>query len=76
MSQGTVPSRTLIEQAIKQQKWDRSSYEYALGHMLPNRFFNDSSIYKKADLIELFYKTVPTKWNCIKSFTTFKDIIL
>ena len=72
--ENTVPTRQQLEKAIKSQKWDRSSYEYALNAMLPFRCFNDSSIYKKADLIELFYKTVTTKWKCIKHFTTFKNI--
>ena len=71
----TVPTRVQLEQAIKAQRWDRSSYEYALNAMLPYRCFNDSSIYKKAELIELFYTIVPTKWNCIKGFTTFKHLI-
>lgn len=70
----TVPQRPEIEAAIKSQKWDRSSYEYALNAMLPYRYFSDSSIYKKADLIELFYKTIETKWDKIKDFTTFKNI--
>lgn len=74
MDLDTVPTRAQLEQAIKAQKWDRGSYEYALNAMLPYRYFSDSSIYKKADLIELFYKTVQTKWNSIKSFTTFKNI--
>jgi hypothetical protein len=75
MEANNVPTREQLEKAIRSQKWDRSSYEYALNAMLPHRYFSDSSIYKKADLIELFYETVPTKWNAIKSFTVFKDLI-
>jgi hypothetical protein len=63
-----------IKQAIKEAKWDRGSYEYALNAMLPHRFFNDSSIYKKQQLIELFYKAIETKWHCIKNFTTFRNL--
>jgi hypothetical protein len=70
----TVPSREQLEIAIKSQKWDRGSYEYALNAMLPHRCFNDSSIYKKAQIIEIFYETVKTKWPLIKNFTTFKNI--
>ena len=69
-----VPTREQLEKAIKEAKWDRSSYEYALNHMLPYICFSDSSMYKKAELIELFYETVKTKWNSIKSYTTFKNI--
>lgn len=69
-----VPTREALEIAIKAQKWDRSSYEYALNHMLPYRCFSDSSIYLKKELVELFYETVKTKWNNIKSFTTFKNL--
>ena len=69
-----VPTREALELAIKAQKWDRGSYEYALNAMLPYRCFSDSSIYKKADLIELFYATIPTKWDSIKGFTTFRSL--
>lgn len=74
MDQNTIPSREELEVTIKAAKWDRSSYEYALNHMLPHRYFNDSSIYLKKDLVELFYETVKTKWNNIKSFSTFKNL--
>lgn len=69
-----TPTREQLEAAIKSQKWDRSSYEYALNAMLPYRCFNDSTIYKKSELIEIFYETVKTKFNSIKSFTTFKNL--
>jgi hypothetical protein len=67
-----MPKKSIVEEAIKSQKWDRSSYEYALNAMLPHRCFNDSSIYKKSELIELFYKALPSGWGTIKSFTTFR----
>lgn len=70
----SVPPREVVEHAIKAKKWDRSSYEHALDCMLPYRFFNDSSIYKKAELIELFYETIKTKWGKICGFTTFRDL--
>ena len=71
----TAPSITVVQKAIKEQKWDRSSYEYALNTMLPHHIFSDSSIYKKADLIKLFYDNYEAKWNTIKGFTTFRDLI-
>lgn len=70
----TVPQRSEIEEAIKIAKWDRGSYEYALNAMIPHRFFNDSSIYKKSEIIEIFYKAIETKWNLISGFTTFKNL--
>jgi hypothetical protein len=70
----TPPSTDLIEKAIKNAKWDRASYEYALNHMLPHRCFSDSSIYKKAELITLFYEAIQTRWGAIKDFTTFKNL--
>ena len=67
-------SKEALQEAIKAQKWDRSSYEYALNAMLPNRCFSDSSIYKKAELIDMFYEAVETKWSSIRNFTTFKNL--
>lgn len=64
-------NKDLIKQAIKNQKWDRSSYEYALNSTLPYRYFD---IYKKPELIELFYKTIETKFKFIAGYTTFRNI--
>ena len=63
-----------IKQAIKAQKWDKSSYEYAIHAMNP--WTNISGLYLKKELIERFYRDIqePKKWNCIKNFTTFKNI--
>lgn len=60
-----------IQNAIKAQKWNRSSYEYAMNSMLPYRYWD---VYKKAELIEIFYKTIETKFHLIKGYTTFRNI--
>jgi hypothetical protein len=64
-----------IKQAIKAQKWDKFSYEYAIKHMNAH-YMSHGYMGKKADVIERFYNDIqePKKWNCIKDFTTFKNI--
>lgn len=76
MEANQTVDKNLVAKAIKLQKWDRSSYEYALNYMLPYRYFSDSQMYKKSDLIELFYKSIQDedKWNKIKNFTTFRNL--
>jgi hypothetical protein len=67
-----------IKQAIKAQKWDKASYEYAVDAMNP-WIFPISRMYSlklKKDLIERFYADIQDaeKWARIKDFTTFKNI--
>jgi hypothetical protein len=69
-----APKREILESAIKSQKWDRGSYEYALNAMQPNRIFSDSSIYKKSELIEMFHEMAPKYWTRISNFTTFRNL--
>lgn len=66
-----TPSRQQISDAIKKQKWDRHSYEYACNAMSPYRYFD---IYKKPELIEIFYTLCETKFDRIANFTTFKHL--
>lgn len=63
-----------IKQAIKAQKWDKASYEYAIHSMNP--WTNICGMYLKKELIERFYADIqePKKWACIKNFTTFKNL--
>jgi len=63
-----------IKQAIKAQKWDKASYEYAINAMNPWTIID--GMYLKKELIERFYREIqnPKKWACIKNFTTFKNI--
>jgi len=63
-----------IKQAIKAQKWDKASYEYAIHAMNPWTYI--SGLYLKKELIEKFYADIqePKKWARIKDFTTFKNI--
>lgn len=61
-----------IEKAIKNQKWDKHSFAYAIGHMSLNR--GDLTWKKKAELVEEFYRLIQTKFKAIESFTTFKGI--
>lgn len=63
-----------IKQAIKAQKWDKASYEYAIHHMNP--WTNIYGMYLKKELIERFYKDIQDakKWACIKNFTTFRNL--
>lgn len=60
-----------IKDAIKAQKWNRSSYEYALNAMLPYRYWD---VYKKPELIANFYEAIETRFNAIKTFTTFRHL--
>lgn len=67
-------NKEIIEKAIKNSphKWDKSSYAYALGAM--SREYHNYDGYKKAELIEMFYKKCETKFHCINTFTTFKHL--
>ena len=63
-----------IKQAIKEQKWDKASYEYAIHNMNP--WTHISGLYLKNELINKFFRDIqePKKWARIKDFTTFKNI--
>lgn len=64
-----------IKQAIKAQKWDKFSYEYAIKHMNTS-YLQHGHMGKKAEVIERFYADIqePKKWARISNFTTFKNI--
>jgi hypothetical protein len=64
-----------VKEAIKAEKWDKFSYEYAIKRM--NAYYlPHGHMGKKAEVIERFYKDIqnPEKWARIKDFTTFKNI--
>jgi hypothetical protein len=71
----TTEKMDQIKSAIKAQKWDKSSYSYAIGGMDP---FNPKSLYydsyKKEEIVKEFYKLCETKFRNITHYTTFKNI--
>jgi hypothetical protein len=72
-----MDQETLEKIKVIVKKWDKSSYGYAISHMdihNPCGFYWDTT--KKAKLIEVFFKLIPTKFDRINSFTDFKHIIL
>lgn len=73
----TETIKTEIQKAIKAQKWDKSSYAYAvhgMSHWDVIGFFPDQ--YKKAEVIARFWELIETKFYMIKDYTTFKNITL
>jgi len=62
-----------IKDAIKAQKWDKSSYVYAINGMLPY-YWGDGEGRYKADVIAYFYQLVETRFSAIKGYTTFKHL--
>jgi len=64
-----------IKEAIKKAKWDKHMYAYAIGAMDIHStcsLWPDS--YRKAELIERFYKLCETRFDKIANFTTFKHL--
>lgn len=69
--------KTEIQKAIKAQKWDKSSYAYAvhaMDHWNSKGFFPDHCL--KTEIVAEFWKLIDTKFYMINSFTCFKHITL
>lgn len=62
-----------IKGAIKAQRWDKHSYQYALSGMDHWGMWEYSTLLKK-EIIERFYLMIETKFYLIKHYTTFKNI--
>lgn len=62
-----------IKKAIKGKRWDKLSYAYAIGAMMPyNSFALYSGSYSLKEVKEEFYKLIPEHGHKLAKFTTFK----
>lgn len=65
----------VIKKAIKGKNWDKSSYAYAIGEMMPyNSFALYSGSYSLKEVKEEFYNLIPEHGYKLAKFTTFKNI--
>lgn len=63
-----------VQAIIKSDKWDKASYAYAVAALTSNAYLCMMSWYTKKELVEMFNKYLPIKFNSIKSYTCFKNL--